>query len=91
MKRLARFATQDGIPAVARAAWAPIDASRHTDEVGEATVEGAQRRAADRETDLGDAEVATTQQCQHVTGNIAGRSGTFLLHHQPEVARQRNR
>jgi sarcosine oxidase gamma subunit len=30
--------------------------------LGEATAEGAQRRAADRETDLGEAEVATTQQ-----------------------------
>ena len=41
---------------------APIDAGRHTDQLGEASAEGAQRRAADRETDLGDAEVATTQQ-----------------------------
>src|ERR1700674_3376332 len=42
---------------------APIDAGRHTDQLGEASAEGAQRRAADLETDLGDAEVATTQQC----------------------------
>src|SRR5215218_9850897 len=41
---------------------APIDAGRHTDQFGEASAEGAQRRAADREADLGDAEVATTQQ-----------------------------
>jgi hypothetical protein len=41
---------------------APVDAGRHTDQFGEATAEGAQRRAADRETDLGDAEVATTEQ-----------------------------
>src|SRR3977135_2798119 len=41
---------------------APVGAGRHTDQFGEATAEGAQRRAADRETDLGDAEVATTQQ-----------------------------
>ena len=41
---------------------APIDAGRHTDQLGEASAEGAQRRAADREADLGDAEVATTQQ-----------------------------
>jgi hypothetical protein len=41
---------------------APVGAGRHTDQVGEATAEGAQRRVADRETDLGDAEVATTQQ-----------------------------
>src|SRR3990170_2519804 len=34
---------------------------RH-DQLGEATAEGAQRRAADLETDLGDAEVATAQQ-----------------------------
>src|SRR3990170_2927448 len=40
----------------------PIDAGRHTDQLGEATAEGAQRRAADGEADLGDAEVATTQQ-----------------------------
>src|SRR5439155_25172190 len=31
-------------------------------ELGEASAEGAQRRAADGETDLGDAEIATTQQ-----------------------------
>jgi hypothetical protein len=54
------FATHDGIPAVARVA--PVGAGRHTDQLGEATAEGAQRRAADRETDLDDAEVATTQQ-----------------------------
>src|SRR6266849_4637942 len=41
---------------------APVGAGRPTDQVGEATTEGARRRAADRETDLGDAEVATTQQ-----------------------------
>src|SRR6266508_4429631 len=41
---------------------APVDAGRHTDQLSEATAEGAKRRAADRETDLGDAEVATTQQ-----------------------------
>ena len=56
------FATHGGIPAVARAAIAPIDAGRHADQLGEASAEGAQRRAADREADLGDAEVATTQQ-----------------------------
>ena len=39
----------------------PIGAGRHADQFGEATAERAQRRAADRETDLGDAEVATTQ------------------------------
>src|SRR5271169_143564 len=41
---------------------APVGAGRHTDQLSEATAEGAQRRAADRETDLGDAEVATTEQ-----------------------------
>src|SRR5918993_3955233 len=41
---------------------APIDARRHTDQLGEASAEGAQRRAPDLEADLGDAEVATAQQ-----------------------------
>ena len=41
---------------------APIDAGRHTDKLGEAGAEGAQRRATDRETDLRDIEIATTQQ-----------------------------
>src|SRR5258708_39197095 len=41
---------------------APVRAGRHTDQFGESSAEGAQRRAADRETGLGDAEVATTQQ-----------------------------
>src|SRR3954447_9196587 len=41
---------------------APVGAGRHADQVAEATAEGAQRRAADREADLGDAEVTTTQQ-----------------------------
>ena len=41
---------------------APVGAGRHTNQLGEASAEGAQRRAADRETNLGDAEVATTQQ-----------------------------
>src|SRR5207245_7532996 len=35
---------------------------RQSAPVGEETAEGAQRRAADREADLGDVEVATTQQ-----------------------------
>ena len=55
------FATHDGIPA-SRGRLAPVGAGRHTDQLGEASAEGAQRRAADRETDLSDAEVATTQQ-----------------------------
>jgi hypothetical protein len=41
---------------------APIDAGRHTNQLAEASAEGAKRRAADREADLGDAQVATTQQ-----------------------------
>ena len=45
-----------------RAPLAPIGAGRHADQLGEAGAERTQRGAADRETDLGDAEVATTQQ-----------------------------
>src|SRR5919107_3905930 len=41
---------------------APIDAGRHTDQLGEASAEGAQRGAPYLEADLGDAEAATTQQ-----------------------------
>src|ERR1700710_1632703 len=41
---------------------APVGTGRYTDQLGEACAEGAQRRAADREADLGDAEVAATQQ-----------------------------
>jgi hypothetical protein len=37
-------------------------AEGHADQLDEASAEGAQRRAADLETDIGDAEVATTQQ-----------------------------
>src|SRR6059058_3448688 len=39
-----------------------VRAWRNTDEFGEAGAEGAQGRTADRETDLGEAEAATTQQ-----------------------------
>jgi hypothetical protein len=49
-------------PAVACARIAPVGAGRHTDQLGEAGAEGAERRAADREADLGDAEVAAAQQ-----------------------------
>ena len=56
------LATQGGMPAVACAAVAPIDAGRHADQLGEAGAEGAQRRAADLEADVGDAEVASAQQ-----------------------------
>ena len=41
---------------------APVGAGRHADQLGEARAERAQRRAADREADLGDAEVAAPQQ-----------------------------
>jgi hypothetical protein len=41
---------------------APVGAGRHAHQFGEARAEGAQRRAADREADLGDAEVATTKE-----------------------------
>src|SRR4051812_46280475 len=41
---------------------APVDAGRHADQLGEARAEGPQRRAADVEADLGDAELAATQQ-----------------------------
>jgi len=47
---------------------APVDAGRHTDQHGEATAEGAQRRPTDRETDLDDAEVATTPKAAPTTG-----------------------
>ena len=40
----------------------PVGARRHADQFGEATAEGAKRGATDLETDLGDAQVATTQQ-----------------------------
>jgi hypothetical protein len=42
---------------------APVGAGRHTDQFGEASAEAAQRRAADREADLGEvsAEPAITQ------------------------------
>src|SRR5215217_1883447 len=40
----------------------PVGAGRHTDQLGEASAKGAQGRAADLETHLGDAEVATTQE-----------------------------
>src|SRR5262249_39008027 len=41
---------------------APVGTWRHTDQFGETSGEGTQRRATDRETDLGDAEVAAAQQ-----------------------------
>src|ERR687896_2016270 len=41
---------------------APVLAGRYTNQLGEASAEGAERRAADLEADLGDAEVVTAQQ-----------------------------
>ena len=41
---------------------APIGATRHTHQLGEAGAERAERRAADREADLGDAQVAAPEQ-----------------------------
>src|SRR3954451_18483401 len=41
---------------------APIRAGGYADQLGETRAEGAQRRAADLETDFGDAEVAAAQQ-----------------------------
>src|ERR671930_672929 len=41
---------------------AAVGARRYTDQLGEASAEGAQGGAADLEADLGDAEVATAQQ-----------------------------
>ena len=66
---------------------APIGAGRHTDQLGEASAEGAQRRAADRETDLGDAEVATAQQ-RHRTLDAPGHQVAVrrLAVGEPELA-----
>src|SRR3954451_175489 len=41
---------------------AAVGAGRNTDQLGETSAEGAQRRAANLEADLGDAEVTTTKQ-----------------------------
>ena len=41
---------------------APVDAGRHTHQLGETGAERTQRRTPDRETHLGDAEITTTQQ-----------------------------
>ena len=49
-------------PPSPRAAWRRYTLGGIADQLGEASAEGAQRRAADREADLGDAEVAATQQ-----------------------------
>jgi hypothetical protein len=53
---------QGAIPSVAPCRLVPVDAGRHADQLGEPAREGAKRRAADLEADLGDAEVAATQQ-----------------------------
>ena len=61
--RVTCLATHDGMPGRRRAGGlAPVGARRHPDQLGEAGAEGAQRRAADREADLGDAQVAAAQQ-----------------------------
>src|SRR5664280_1215497 len=60
---------------------------RHTDQFGEASAEGAQRRAADREADLGDAEVATTQQRHRALDAPRHQIGVRLLAvGEPELA-----
>ena len=41
---------------------APVGAGGHTDQLGESGAERAERRAADLEADLGDAEIAATQE-----------------------------
>src|SRR5438309_3507514 len=40
----------------------PITAGRHADKLGEPSAEGPERGAADRVTDLGDAEIAAAQE-----------------------------
>lgn len=40
----------------------PVHAGRHADQLGEPGAEGTQRRASDGETNLGHAEIATSQQ-----------------------------
>src|SRR6476659_9507070 len=74
--RRPRFSIPDrfGAAPVASPAWRRTAASpprpgprscgarRHADQLGEAGAERAQRRAADREADLGDAEVTLAQQ-----------------------------
>jgi hypothetical protein len=49
---------------------APVGAGRHAHQFGEARAEGAQRRAADRETDLGDASASW-----RIAGPVRGRPG----------------
>jgi len=67
-----RFSIPDRSGHLFRHAWrdpghlahrlAPVDARRHPDQLGEAGAEGAQRRAAHLEADLGDGEVTAPQQ-----------------------------
>src|SRR5690606_5152379 len=59
-RHLFRHARRDARGGAGR--LAPVDAGRHADELGEARAEGAQRRAADLEADLRDAELADAQQ-----------------------------
>ena len=57
------FSTHDGIPSVRHAGRLfSVGAGRHADQFGESRAERAQRRAPDREADLGDGHVAATQQ-----------------------------
>src|SRR5271154_1178277 len=70
--RNGRFSIPDRSGHLLRHAWrdprsgarrlAPVGAGWHADQLGEAAAEGPQRRAADGETDLRDAELAMTQQ-----------------------------
>jgi len=64
------FATHDGIPP-SHPPPGPDRCWAVHDQLRETAAESAQRRAADREAHLGDAEVATTQQC-HRTLDATG-------------------
>ena len=54
--------THDGIPALPFDRLATVGAGRHGNEVGETGAEGAERRAAHGETDVGDAEITASQE-----------------------------
>ena len=60
--RVTCFSTQDWNARRRAGRLFPISAGRHADQLGEASAEGAQRRAADGETYFGDGQVAATQQ-----------------------------
>jgi hypothetical protein len=88
------FATHDSIPAVTRRVE-PVGTGRHTDQAGEATAEAAQRRAADRETDLG-AEFGSLPRgasCDppllaviNLGGQVTGLAATVVRAGEPEPA-----